>query len=105
MSDAIKHDDGKPPMHLVPRDAIESIARGLGYGAKKYSAHQWRQGMAWSRSYAALMRHAMAWWDGEDIDPESGLSHLDHILCNASFLATYNAKGLGQDDRYKGEKA
>ena len=34
----------------------------------------------------ALMRHAVSYMSGEKIDPESGMNHLSHIMCNALFL-------------------
>jgi hypothetical protein len=46
-------------------------------GARKYGRHNYRAvGVRASVYYDAAMRHLMAWWEGEDIDPESGLSHL-----------------------------
>ena len=35
---------------------------------------------------AALLRHLMAWHNGEKIDKESGLSHLGHVVANAIML-------------------
>lgn len=46
-------------------------------GARKYSRHNYRvAGVRASVYYDAAMRHLMAWWEGEDIDPESGVPHL-----------------------------
>lgn len=63
-------------------------------------AHNWRQGFNWSRLYGAALRHLTAHLDGEDKDPESGLSHLAHLGCCVMFLLEHEAKGLGKDDRY-----
>jgi hypothetical protein len=38
------------------------------------------------RYYAAALRHLPAWRGGEELDPESGLTHLAHALANAAFL-------------------
>lgn len=100
-SSGIKHDDGKLPLSLIPKEAIDGLARGLQYGARKYAKHNWAKGMDWSRVYDAGMRHMTAWNAGEDKDPESGLSHLDHALCCLAFLAAYESRGTGNDDRYK----
>src|SRR5437899_3061811 len=75
-STAAKFDTGKSPVSLIPRDAQLAEADVLAFGAKKYAAHNWRKGMAWSRLGDAAMRHLLAWLDGEDVDPETGLSHL-----------------------------
>lgn len=95
-----KYDSGKLRLDLVPKEAVYSIARGLGFGADKYAPNQWRGGMAYSRVYAACLRHLLAWFEGEDLDKESGLSHIDHALCNLAFLATYIEHNKDCDDRY-----
>lgn len=101
MSTALKFDGGKPPIGLIPRSGVEGPARVLGFGARKYAAHNWRQGFAWSRLADATLRHVFAWLDGEDLDPESQLNHIDHALCELMFLREHIEKNLGQDDRYR----
>jgi hypothetical protein len=98
---AVKADTGKAPISLVPRSAIVAEAEVLGFGARKYAAHNWRKGMKWSRLGDAALRHLLAWIDGEDVDPETGLSHLAHLRCCAGFLIEYQRLGLGEDDRYQ----
>ena len=73
----------------------------LKFGADKYHAHNWRDGFAWSRPLAAAMRHIMAFNDGEDKDPESGLSHLAHAACCIMFLLEFEKTHPELDDRYK----
>lgn len=104
MSDNMKFDDGKPPLGLLPREFLEETAGVLAFGANKYSANRWRQGMEWQRLLDAALRHVNAFNDGEDLDPESGLSHLAHASCCMAFLITYQAKGHGDDNRYKEPK-
>lgn len=96
-----KHDSEKPRMDLLPNAALTGIAEVLTFGAKKYDAHNWRGGIEYSRLIAAAYRHLGAFNDGEDLDPESGLSHLKHLGCCVSFLLEQEAKGTGLDDRYK----
>jgi len=98
---AVKADAGKAPISLIPRESIEGVAAVLGFGAKKYAAHNWRGGMQWSRLIDAALRHLTAFNDGEDTDPESGLPHLDHAACCLAFLTTYQKQGLGEDNRYR----
>ena len=52
-----------------------------------------------SRVHDALMRHLRAHWDGESIDPETGLPHMAHAATNALFLLAYVKRGIGKDDR------
>jgi hypothetical protein len=96
-----KHDAGKPGMHLLDRHALEEIARVLDFGAQKYAAHNWRGGIAYSRLVAAALRHLHAFNDGEDADPESGLSHLAHLGCCVMFLLNMQKTRPDLDDRHK----
>jgi hypothetical protein len=47
------------------------------------------------------MRHIMAFNDGEDKDPESGLSHLAHAACCIMFLLEFEKTHQELDDRFK----
>jgi hypothetical protein len=84
-----RNDQGKPLYHLLPTDALAGVTDVLTFGAKKYAERNWEKGMSWSRCFNSMMRHAWAFWRGEDLDPESGLPHTDHLACNALFLAAY----------------
>lgn len=102
MSDAaVKLDQGKPAVDLLPFLALAGVGEVLGYGAKKYAANNWRKGLAWSRLSAAALRHLFAFMRGEDLDPESGLPHLDHALCCILFLSEFQKTGGGTDDRWR----
>lgn len=98
---AVKHDAGKPQLDLLPALAVFGVGDVLTYGAKKYAAHNWRKGLAWSRLTAAALRHLLAFMRGEDIDPESGLPHIDHALCCLMFLSEFQKTGGGTDDRWR----
>jgi hypothetical protein len=98
----MKGDGGKPRTDLLPPVPLLRIAEVLGYGARKYAPHNWRKGADWGRIYAALVRHLFAWLDGEDLDPETGMSHLAHAGCEMLFLLEITEKGIGTDDRWKG---
>mgnify|MGYP000447941137 CR=1 FL=1 len=105
VSQAIKHDGGadKPPMGLIPQTALKEVAKVLDFGASKYSAHNWRNGFDHSRLYDAVLRHVGAYIDGEDLDEDSGLSHIAHATCGCLMLLEHILKDMGNDDRYKGE--
>lgn len=88
MSDvAMKFDQEKPRMDLLDADALEGLAKVLTFGATKYAAHNWRNGINNSRLVAALLRHTFAILRGEYTDPESGYQHIDHIGCCWMFLS------------------
>ena len=96
----LKRDADKPRMDLLDPQAIEQMAQVLGFGARKYKAHNWRQGLSTGRLVAAALRHLFAFLRGEDRDPESGLPHVAHAMCCCMFLL-----GLAHrpelDDRWK----
>jgi hypothetical protein len=98
---AMKFDTDKLPVNLLSTEALNQTAAVLKFGADKYHAHNWRDGFAWSRPLAAAMRHIMAFNDGEDKDPESGLSHLAHAACCIMFLLEFEKTHPELDDRYK----
>jgi hypothetical protein len=98
---ALKFDTNKLPLNLLSTEAMNQTAAVLAFGAEKYAAHNWRAGFAWSRPLAAAMRHITAFNDGEDKDPESGLSHLAHAACCIMFLLEFEKTHQHLDDRYK----
>ena len=97
---AIKFDQDKLPLHLLSTEAMNQTAAVLAFGAQKYAEHNWRNGFAWSRPLSAAMRHITAFNDGEDKDPESGLSHLAHAACCIMFLLEFEKTHQHLDDRY-----
>lgn len=96
----VKFDSDKPPMSLLDPEFLEGVAKVLGFGAKKYAAHNWRNGIEYSRLISAAYRHLGAINKGEDIDPESGLSHAYHLGCCTMFLASMMNTRPDMDDRY-----
>lgn len=100
-TEGVKYDQDKLPYHLLPPELLEGIAAVLQFGAVKYSERNWELGMSWSRPFGALMRHMWAWWRGEEMDPETGMSHLWHAGCCIAFLIAYEQRKIGNDDRPK----
>ena len=94
-----RFNDGKPPVELVPPEAIWAMAAVLGAGMKKYGPRNWEAGMSWTICYGCLLRHLLRWMQGEELDRESGLSHMAHVLTNAAFLVAYQERQAGTDDR------
>lgn len=94
-----KLDTGKVGLDLLPPEPLIQIARVLDFGAKKYASYNWAKGIKYSRVYSAALRHLFAWWKGEDVDPETGLSHLAHAGCCVLFLLQYELSKRDFDDR------
>ena len=70
-------------------EAICDAADVFSYGAKKYAAWNWTKGMPWSVPVACAARHICAIIQGEEMDPESGLPHAGHVMCNIIMLLHY----------------
>ena len=97
----LKHDSAKPRVELLDPLALEGLSAVLAFGARKYAAHNWRGGISYSRLIGAALRHTFAILRGEDIDPESGLPHVDHLGCCWMFLSNMMKTRPDLDDRYK----
>lgn len=97
----VKFDTDKPRMDLIDPYAMEELAKVLTFGAKKYAPNNWRKGITLSRLFAAVLRHIFAMMRGEDLDPETGLSHAAHAMCCCMFIVWTNKYRWDMDDRYK----
>lgn len=95
----LKKDQGKPAVEYIDPEFIIGIGSVLRFGAEKYSSMSFAQGIETSRLYASAMRHLLAWYGGEDNDPESGKSHLYHCASNLMMLDYTLRNNKEKDDR------
>lgn len=84
---------------LIPPGPLFELANHYGIGATKYLDRNWELGYGWGKSYAAMMRHAWAWWGGEDIDAETGSNHLTAVAWHAFALLEWAKTHPEKDDR------
>lgn len=92
--------DARVPMSTVPATVMAELAVALLEGALKYGRHNYRvDGCRASTYYDATMRHLMAWWEGEDIDRDSGLHHLTKAIASLTVLRDAMLLGKVNDDR------
>ncbi len=90
----------KVPMSTVPSAVIMEIGLGMLEGACKYGRHNYREmGVRGSVYYDAAQRHLMSWWEGEDEDPDSGLSHVTKALASLTVLRDSMIMDNWVDDR------
>jgi hypothetical protein len=96
--------DLKAPLWLLPPVALESAAWVHKLGATKYGPWNWRKTNVKASTYiSAVLRHfVLQWSTGEDLDEESGQSHLAHVICCCNILLDAQAHGVLHDDRDKG---
>ncbi len=97
----LRFNEGKLRLELLDPIALEGMTKVLEYGSRKYSDNNWKKGMSWQSVLGCLLRHTFKFMAGEDLDPETKLPHVDHILCNAMFLSNFYRMHKNQDDRYK----
>ena len=95
----LRHNEGKVKVELIPPRWILALAEVLTKGAEKYEERNWEKGMEWSKCYSAAQRHLLAFWDGEDLDKETGLPHVAHAAWNCLALLTYSEEHQEDDNR------
>ncbi len=96
----VKHDGGKPELDLVSSAFLNELSQVLMFGAKKYGRWNWKRGFESHRLISATLRHLNKYNSGEDVDEESGLSHLAHAAANLMFMIDLNKHGRLTDTRY-----
>lgn len=85
---------GKLPLHLWPETATLYGSLGLLDGALKYGRTNWRvAGVRLSIYVDACRRHLAALFEGEWVDPDSGVPHLSHALACLAIIADAHAAG------------
>ena len=90
----------KAALSVVPLNVIAEIGVGMMEGAAKYGRHNYRGvGVRASVYLDATLRHLIAWWEGEDIDPDSGMSHIAKALTSLIVLRDSQLQALCEDDR------
>ena len=90
----------KAPMSNVPATVLAELGVAMLEGAMKYGTANWRTaGVRTSVYYDATLRHLFAWWDGEDIDPDSGLSHVIKAIASLTVLRDAMLQDMVTDDR------
>ncbi|HHZ71315.1 MAG TPA: hypothetical protein EYN67_18085 [Flavobacteriales bacterium] len=96
-----RFNDGKAPLSMIleANHALQGCAEVLAFGAKKYARGNWHKGLSHTEICDSLLRHLSAYLSGEDNDPESNLKHVNHVLCNAIFLAQMVVSKPELDDR------
>ena len=87
----------KVMLGLISSLAKEGCARVLMFGMLKYDSWNWMKGLPISETLDSLERHMDKLRQGERIDSDSGLPHVDHIQCNAMFVSHFHHSGMWED--------
>jgi hypothetical protein len=101
-------------MSTVPANVMAELGVAMLEGGAKYGRHNYRAvGVRASVYYDGTMRHLMAWWEGEDIDPDTcpidemtgepdlaaGVSHITKAIASLTVLRDAMLQGMWEDDR------
>lgn len=90
----------KVPASCVSQLVMMEVGLGMQEGALKYGRHNYRvTGVRASVYYDAARRHIDAYWEGQDIDPDSGLHHIAKAITSLIVLRDAMLQGLCTDDR------
>lgn len=90
----------KVPFSTVPFPVVAEIGLAMLEGARKYGRHNYREaGVRASVYFDAAIRHLSAWWEGQDIDPDSGLPHIVKAMATLAVLRDSQLMGNWVDDR------
>lgn len=102
MAKMMRKNDNKPKLsHILDFPyAMTEFTRVMEMGAKKYRRHNWKNGMPISEMENSLLRHLMAFNNCEDVDAESKLNHMAHVMFNAAGIIEHMERFGGEfDDR------
>lgn len=85
----------------LPIRVLTGIGLAMYEGARKYGAYNWRVAGVRGSVYvdAAVCGHLQRWWEGEDIDEDSGLHHIDKAIASLMVLRDSIYEGNWTDDR------
>jgi len=93
----------KVPLSTVPARVLLELGLGMLEGALKYGRHNYRvSGVRASVYYDAAQRHLTDWWEGQDIDPVSGLPHIVKAMTCLVVVRDAQIQGKLMDDRPPG---
>lgn len=90
----------KAYLSVLPLGVMMEVALGMLEGGLKYGRHNYRiAGVRASVYFDATVRHLFDWWEGEDIDPDSELSHITKAIASLTVLRDAMQNGRWTDDR------
>lgn len=94
---ADRYNEGKPELSYILDAplAMKGLANRFSLGAKKYSRDNWKKGLPDVQVIDSLLRHLIAYQNGEVYDSDGGL-HVDAIVWNAVVLSEQHHKMLNK---------
>ena len=101
---SIRYNKGKPEMSQLSPEFLLDLADVMTQGEGKYPKYNWTKGSNYSTAFDSCMRHLLKFQNGENMDDETGKSHILHAACNLMFLYHSFKHHKDLDDRPKEEE-
>lgn len=93
----------KATLSCIPMPVMMEVGVGMLEGAMKYGRYNWRTTSVKSSIYFdATMRHLIQWWEGDDIDTDSGIHHISKAITSLVVLRDAMICDKFVDDRPPG---
>jgi hypothetical protein len=91
----------KLPFSVLPWRVLTGVALAMLEGAAKYGRHNYRASGVRASVYfdAVVARHLTDWWEGIDVDPDSGEHHIDKAIAGLMVMRDSMYQGNFVDDR------
>ena len=90
----------KMPMSTLSGPVLGEVSIAMLEGSLKYRRHNCRiAGARASVYYDAAFRHLSSWWEGQNDDPHSGISHVTKAIAGLMVLRDSMLQGNWVDDR------
>lgn len=84
----------------VPMTVLSELGVAMLEGGMKYGRHNYRvAGVKTSVYIDAAIGHIVQFWEGEDIDPDSGISHVTKAIASLTVLRDAMIQDKLNDDR------
>ncbi len=87
---ALRYNEGKIRWSLVHFPSLEPMVEVLEYWSKKYAEENWKKPMPKKQILESMMRHLVRLMEDEELDSESWLPHVWHILANCMFYSYHS---------------
>ena len=91
----------KVAFSVLPWQVLCRVALAMMEGAAKYGRHNYRASGVRASVYfdAVVARHLTDWWEGNDIDLDSGLHHVDKAIAGLMVMRDSMLQQNFIDDR------
>lgn len=97
----VKHNKGKPEFSHTPVEFEIGVAKAFTYGAQKYDADNFRNGISTRELLDAMDRHMRLEKSGVEKDEESGLPHWAHAAASLAMYVFMIKQRPSFDNRFK----